>query len=58
MIGSTTSKYVNGLGFNIDIVPEEHTVSGLIEAMKSWVQSSGVIENNQKRLKLSDTLNE
>lgn len=58
VIGSTTSKYINGLGFNIEIVPEEHTVFGLIEAMKSWVKSSGVVENNQKRLKLSDTLNE
>jgi len=40
VIGTTTSKYVNGLGFKADIVPEEHTSLGLIEAMKNWAIST------------------
>ena len=58
VIGSTTSKYVNRLGFKTEIVPEEHTAPGLIEAMKSWAKSSGITENNQTTQKLSHTLKE
>ena len=56
VIGSTTSKYVNGLGFKAEIVPEEHTAFGLIEAMKSWAESSGVLDNGRKTPKLSYSL--
>ena len=45
VIGATTSKYVKGLGFKTDIVPEEHTAFGLTEAMKSWAKTSGISEN-------------
>ena len=56
VVGSTTSKYVNGLGFKAEIVPEEHTSFGLIEAMKSWAKSSGVLDSGRKTPKLSYTL--
>ncbi len=56
VIGSTTSKYVNGLGFKAEIVPEEHTAVGLIEAMKSWAESSGVLDSGRKTPILSYTL--
>jgi len=56
VIGSTTSKYVNGLGFKAEIVPEEHTAFGLIEAMKNWAESSGVLDNGRKTPKLSYSL--
>jgi len=58
VIGSTTSNYVNGLGFKTEIVPEEHTALGLIKAMKSWAKSSGVFENKRTTVKLSHTLKE
>ncbi len=47
VIGSTTSKYVKGLGFKTDIVPEEHTALGLTEAMKSWAKTYGIPENRR-----------
>ena len=58
VIGSTTSKYINGLGFKTEIVPEEHTALGLIEAMKSWAKSSRVLENKRTTLNLSRTVKE
>jgi len=58
VIGSTTSRYVNGLGFKTEIVPEEHTALGLIEAMKNWAKSSGVVENERTTPDLSYTMKE
>jgi len=48
VIGTTTSKYVNGLGFKADIIPEEHTANGLIEAMKNWAISSKSLKINER----------
>ncbi|MCH8928665.1 MAG: uroporphyrinogen-III synthase [Candidatus Marinimicrobia bacterium] len=47
VIGATTSKYVKGLGFKADIIPEEHTVFGLIEAMKNWAMSTKSLKINE-----------
>ena len=58
VIGSTTSKYVNGLGFKTEIVPEEHTAFGLIEAMKRWAESSEVVKNIRATQTLSHSLKE
>jgi len=56
VIGSTTSDYVKGLGFKAEIVPQEHTAFGLIEAMKDWAKSSGILNNWRNTQKLPYTL--